>query len=64
MPQVSLYFEAQADFDVQRAGGSLPYALTMIGFMIGGITVGRFADRFGILPPFSGARSSWASATY
>jgi MFS family permease len=26
----------------------------MIGFMIGGITVGRFADRFGILPPFAG----------
>ena len=44
----------QADFDVQRAGASLPYALTMIGFMIGGITVGRFADRFGILPPFAG----------
>jgi MFS family permease len=44
----------QADFGVQRAGASLPYALTMIGFMIGGITVGRFADRFGILPPFAG----------
>jgi MFS family permease len=44
----------QADFDVQRAGASLPYALTMIGFMIGGITVGRLADRFGILPPFAG----------
>jgi MFS family permease len=44
----------QADFGVQRAGASLPYALTMIGFMIGGITVGRFADRFGILPPFVG----------
>ena len=37
----------QADFGVPRAGASLPYALTMIGFMIGGITVGRFADRFG-----------------
>jgi MFS family permease len=44
----------QADFGVERAGASLPYALTMIGFMIGGITVGRFADRFGILPPFAG----------
>ena len=44
----------QADFGVQRAGASLPYTLTMIGFMIGGITVGRFADRFGILPPFAG----------
>src|SRR5262245_2702078 len=44
----------QADFGVQRAGASLPYALTMIGFMIGGITVGRLADCFGILPPFAG----------
>lgn len=44
----------QADFGVQRAGASLPYTLTMIGFMIGGITVGRLADRFGILPPFAG----------
>jgi MFS family permease len=44
----------QADFGVERAGASLPYALTMIGFMIGGITVGQFADRFGILPPFAG----------
>jgi MFS family permease len=44
----------QADFGVQRAGASLPYTLTMIGFMVGGITVGRFADRFGILPPFAG----------
>src|SRR5215475_9444620 len=44
----------QADFGAQRAGASLPYTLTMIGFMIGGITVGRFADRFGILPPFAG----------
>jgi MFS family permease len=44
----------QADFGVHRAGASLPYTLTMIGFMIGGITVGRLADRFGILPPFAG----------
>src|SRR5262252_9129473 len=44
----------QADFGVQRGGASLPYTLTMIGFMIGGVTVGRFADRFGILPPFAG----------
>jgi hypothetical protein len=43
-----------ADFDVQRAGASVPYAFIMIGFMIGGITVGRLADRFGILPPFGG----------
>ena len=35
----------QADFGVHRAEASLPYALTIIGFMIGGIIVGRFADR-------------------
>jgi MFS family permease len=45
----------QADFGVQRAGASLPYTFTMIGFMVGGIVVGRLADRFGILPPFAGA---------
>ena len=44
----------QADFGVDRAGASLPYTLTTIGFMIGGIVVGRWADRFGILPPFAG----------
>jgi MFS family permease len=38
----------QAEFGVHRAGASLPYTSTMIGFMIGGITVGRLADRFGI----------------
>ena len=44
----------QTDFGVHRAGASLPYTLTTIGFMIGGIVVGRWADRFGILPPFAG----------
>ena len=44
----------QADFGVQRAGASLPYTLTMIGFMSGGIMAGRLADRFGILPPLAG----------
>jgi MFS family permease len=43
----------QADFGVPRAGASLPYALTMLGFMIGGVVVGRWADRSGILPPFA-----------
>ena len=43
----------QADFGVQRADASLPYTLTMIGFMIGGVVVGRLADRFGILPPLA-----------
>ena len=44
----------QADFNVPRAGASLPYTLTIVGFMIGGIIVGRLADRFGIMPPLAG----------
>jgi MFS family permease len=43
----------QADFNVPRADASLPYTLTIIGFMVGGIIVGRLADRFGILPPLA-----------
>ncbi len=41
----------QADFGIARADASLPYTLTMIGFGIGGILMGRLADRFGIVPP-------------
>ena len=44
----------QTDFGVDRGGAYLPYTLTTIGFMVGGIGVGRLADRFGILPPFVG----------
>ncbi len=40
--------EAQAEFGVARAGASLPYASTMIGFGVGNILIGRFADRLGI----------------
>ena len=39
------------EFNTGRAGGSLPYTATMIGFAIGGVTLGRLADKFGILPP-------------
>jgi MFS family permease len=41
----------QAEFGVARADASLPYTLTMIGFGVGGIVLGRMTDRFGILPP-------------
>lgn len=41
----------QAEFGVARADASLPYALTMIGFGIGGIVLGRLSDRFGIVLP-------------
>ena len=41
----------QAEFGVDRAGASIPYTLTMIGFGLGGVLTGRLADRFGILVP-------------
>ncbi|MEO7941007.1 MAG: MFS transporter [Burkholderiaceae bacterium] len=39
----------QADFAVVRGDASLPYTLTLIGFGIGGIVMGRLADRFGVM---------------
>ena len=41
----------QADFGVTRGEASLPFTLTMVGFGVGGILMGRLADRFGILVP-------------
>src|SRR5687767_8950246 len=41
----------QAEFGVARADASLPYTLTMIGFGLGGIVMGRLADRFGVILP-------------
>jgi MFS family permease len=41
----------QADFGVDRAAASLPYTLTMIGFGLGGILMGRLADRYGVMLP-------------
>jgi MFS family permease len=41
----------QAEFGVDRADASMPYTLTMIGFGLGGILMGRLADRFGVMLP-------------
>ena len=41
----------QAEFGVNRADASLPYTLTMIGFGVGGIMMGRLSDRFGVMIP-------------
>jgi MFS family permease len=38
----------QAEFGVDRGGASFPYAMTMVGFMIGTVVMGKLADRFGI----------------
>ncbi len=41
--------EVQAEFGVARADASLPYTLMMVGFGLGGIAMGRLADRFGVM---------------
>jgi MFS family permease len=41
----------QAEFGVDRGAASLPYTATMIGFGLGGVLMGRLADRFGVLVP-------------
>jgi len=43
--------QVQAEFGVARADASLPYTLTMVGFGLGGILMGRLADRFGVMAP-------------
>ena len=41
----------QAEFGITRADASLPYALLMIGMGVGGVLMGRLADRFGVMVP-------------
>ena len=47
----------QAGFGVARADASLPFTLTMIGFGLGGVVMGRFADRYGIVWPVADRRA-------
>lgn len=44
----------QADFGVDRGAASLPYTLTMVGFGVGGILMGKLSDRFGVMVPVLG----------
>ena len=41
----------QKEFNVARADASLPYTLLMIGFGVGGIFMGRLADKRGVMLP-------------
>ncbi|OSZ73953.1 MFS transporter [Hydrogenophaga sp. IBVHS1] len=44
----------QADFGIDRGAASFPYTLTMIGFGVGGILMGKLSDRFGVMVPVIG----------
>jgi MFS family permease len=39
----------QAEFGVARADASLPYTMMMVGFGLGGIALGKLADRVGVM---------------
>lgn len=41
----------QAEFGVDRGDASLPYTATMMGFAVGGVLMGRVADRLGVMVP-------------
>jgi MFS family permease len=41
----------QAEFGVARADAAMPYSLLMIGFGVGGLIMGKLADRFGVSVP-------------
>jgi len=41
----------EAEFAVGRGGASVPYTAAMVGFAIGGVLMGRLADRYGIMLP-------------
>lgn len=43
--------EVQAEFGTARTGASFPYTLTMIGFGLGGVIMGRLSDRHGVVLP-------------
>ena len=41
----------QAEYGVARSDASLPYTMLMIGFGVGGVLMGRLADRHGVMVP-------------
>ena len=45
----------QSEFDVDRGTASLPYTMTMVGFALGNVLIGRYVDRLGITIPVIGA---------
>ncbi len=43
--------EVQGEFGIARSEASIPYTMLMIGFGVGGMLMGRLADRFGVMVP-------------
>lgn len=43
----------QAEFGVSRGAAAIPYVLSMLGFALGSVVVGRAVDRFGVVRSIS-----------
>lgn len=43
--------QVQAEFAVERSAASIPYTMTMLGFALGNVALGRFIDRMGYMIP-------------
>lgn len=54
----------QLEFGLDRAGASLPYTLTMIGFGVGNFVIGKAVDRFGVSISLIGAALGVALGLY
>ena len=54
----------QLEFGLDRAGASLPYTLTMIGFGVGNFVIGKAVDRFGVSLSLIGAALGVALGLY
>ncbi|HUN44312.1 MAG TPA: MFS transporter [Acetobacteraceae bacterium] len=49
---------AQIEFGIARGDASLPYSCCMLGFAVGGVLMGRVADRLGVMLPVLGGAIS------
>ena len=43
----------EAEFGIDRGDASLPFMVTMVGFAVGGVMMGRVSDRYGIRVPLT-----------
>lgn len=53
----------QSEFGIDRGTAALPYTLTMAGFALGNLVIGRVVDRFGVTRALIGSALLIAAAT-
>jgi len=51
----------QSEFGIDRADASLPYTLTMVGFALGNLVIGRAVDRYGVTVALIGSAIAMAT---